>query len=129
MLPVVFESESGDFEHELFWTRPPPSTPDPERAPEEPQFVIEEEEEEEFGYQPPEGVKSSKAQGTPIDKKEEPPTLAERLFSCTIDLLFCCGFTLPTSIQVEHHKINYVIWYVCSHLVSVDVKILTNHLI
>ena len=31
-----------------------------------------------------------------------------------IDLLFCCGFTLPTKIQVDHHKINYVIWCVSS---------------
>lgn len=35
------------------------------------------------------------------------PSLAERLFSCTIDLLFCAGFTLPQTVsEDENDKIN-----------------------
>jgi hypothetical protein len=29
------------------------------------------------------------------------PSLAERLFSCTVDLLFCAGFTVPDSVRGE----------------------------
>jgi len=36
--------------------------------------------------------------------------MAARLFSCLVDLLFCCGFTLPSKIQIDHYKINYTIW-------------------
>ncbi|OXH42508.1 hypothetical protein J008_00023 [Cryptococcus neoformans] len=45
-------------------------------------------------------------------EEEYLPSLAERLFSCTIDLLFCAGFTLPESVNSEDEddKINYVIW-------------------
>ena len=42
-------------------------------------------------------------------KTEEAPSLAERLFSCTVDLLFCAGFTLPESVRgsgPEGDKIN-----------------------
>lgn len=41
------------------------------------------------------------------------PSLAERLFSCTVDLLFCAGFSVPESVRGEDHdgdKVNYVIW-------------------
>ena len=48
----------------------------------------------------------------PPKEKKTHPALAERLFSCLIDLLFCCGFTLPAKIQVDHYKINYIIWSV-----------------
>ncbi|KAE8537640.1 hypothetical protein D1P53_005696 [Cryptococcus gattii VGV] len=35
------------------------------------------------------------------------PSLAERLFSCTIDLLFCAGFTLPQTVSEDQNdKIN-----------------------
>ncbi|KGB74694.2 hypothetical protein CNBG_0532 [Cryptococcus deuterogattii R265] len=45
------------------------------------------------------------------DQDEYLPSLAERLFSCTIDLLFCAGFTLPQSVSEDQNdKINYVIW-------------------
>ena len=42
-------------------------------------------------------------------KTEQLPSLAEKLFSCTVDLLFCAGFTLPESVRgqgVEGEKIN-----------------------
>ncbi|CAD6567302.1 MAG: hypothetical protein TREMPRED_003499, partial [Tremellales sp. Tagirdzhanova-0007] len=41
------------------------------------------------------------------------PCLIDRLFSCTIDLLFCAGFTVPASVPGQdgtEEKINYVIW-------------------
>ncbi|KAK8864156.1 hypothetical protein IAR55_001402 [Kwoniella newhampshirensis] len=50
----------------------------------------------------------------PLEEKEEEfvPCLVDRLFSCTVDLLFCAGFTLPESVKGESisEKINYVIW-------------------
>ncbi|WWC70472.1 uncharacterized protein I206_104423 [Kwoniella pini CBS 10737] len=46
------------------------------------------------------------------DGEEYMPCLIERLFSCTIDLLFCAGFTVPDSVRGPNvaEKINYVIW-------------------
>ncbi|GFZ44221.1 hypothetical protein JCM24511_01943 [Saitozyma sp. JCM 24511] len=47
------------------------------------------------------------------DAREMLPSLVDRLFSCTIDLLFCAGFTVPESVRGrdnEGEKINYVIW-------------------
>lgn len=47
------------------------------------------------------------------DDTELRPSLADRLFSCTIDLLFCAGFTVPESVRgddLSGDKINYVIW-------------------
>lgn len=47
------------------------------------------------------------------DGYELRPSLADRLFSCTIDLLFCAGFTVPESVRgddLSGEKINYVIW-------------------
>ncbi len=41
------------------------------------------------------------------------PSLADRLFSCTVDLLFCAGFTIPEGVRSGEQagdKINYVIW-------------------
>ncbi|WVW83585.1 hypothetical protein I302_105606 [Kwoniella bestiolae CBS 10118] len=59
----------------------------------------------------------SKAEPTEDTQKEEEekeymPCLIERLFSCTIDLLFCAGFTVPDSVRGPNvtEKINYVIW-------------------
>jgi hypothetical protein len=37
------------------------------------------------------------------------PCLIDRLFSCTIDLLFCAGFTVPESVKgqsMDGDKIN-----------------------
>ncbi|KAK1222795.1 hypothetical protein PQX77_014363, partial [Marasmius sp. AFHP31] len=75
---------------------------------EAPQFVIDDEEDsEEDGSSPNE----TQPPQTPKQKeKKKLPSLGERLFNAVIDLMFCCGFTLPTKIQKDHHKINYVIW-------------------
>ncbi|WWD17544.1 hypothetical protein CI109_101985 [Kwoniella shandongensis] len=54
-----------------------------------------------------------KDEDTLEDEDEEfVPCLVDRLFSCTVDLLFCAGFTLPESVKGENvaEKINYVIW-------------------
>ncbi len=61
-------------------------------------------------------------QASPNPKaKKTLPSISDRLFSCLVDLLFCCGFTLSAKIQVDHHKINYVIWYapsvICTRLI------------
>jgi hypothetical protein len=111
VLPVVFEveGETSLFELEIFWKRevlPEDSAANEDK--ETPQFVIEDEEESDDAPGPPESSKS--APQNPIDPKQSLPPLGERILSCLIDLLFCCGFTLPTKIQVDHYKINYIIW-------------------
>ena len=41
------------------------------------------------------------------NKEETIPCLIDRLFSCTIDLLFCAGFTVPESVKgLDGDKIN-----------------------
>jgi hypothetical protein len=108
VLPVVFEAdgESSTFESEVLWKSEEVEEDSGHGGGiEEPQFVIDDgdgSDDEAVG--PSERVVSPK-------RKMKLPSLGERLFSCIIDLLFCCGFTLPTKIQVDHYKINYVIWY------------------
>ena len=101
---MVFEAQgdSNTFESELLWKREP-ETEDGEPIT-EPQFVIEDDESDQEGNT----VKPS----TTKPKTRWLPSLGERLLTSITDLLFCCGFTLPKTIQVDHHKINYVIWYV-----------------
>ncbi|KAK6910396.1 hypothetical protein I203_104428 [Kwoniella mangroviensis CBS 8507] len=55
---------------------------------------------------------TGEAQEEAEKEKEYMPCLIERLFSCTIDLLFCAGFTVPDSVRGPNvtEKINYVIW-------------------
>ena len=118
ILPVVFELQDDTFEDELFWKRqaPPTSTPDvtadaTER--EEPQFVIEEDDDYDDDAPAPVNASSPANREGATGGVATPnllPCLAEELFSYTIDLLFCYGFTIPGSIQVDHHKINYLIW-------------------
>ena len=108
VLPVVFELDSdlSIFEREVLWKRESvEGQDDSEHVEQTPQFVIEDDDED--------GPSAAAAPtADPPKEKKTHPALAERLFSCLIDLLFCCGFTLPSKIQVDHHKINYVIWYV-----------------
>lgn len=108
VLPVVFEidEETTRFELEVLWKKEVDDTP----ANDEPlQFVIEDDDEDsdEEGTEPP-------AQSAPKLKetrtKQTMPSLAERLLGCLIDLLFCCGFTIPRQVQVDHYKINHTIW-------------------
>lgn len=112
VLPVVFEleSETTRFEMEVLWKK---EVVEEESVADETdhgvQFVIEDEDEEDDSEgdakEPPK--RDSTPQPAP---KKTLPSLVERLFSSLVDLMFCCGFTLPTKIQVHHHKINYVIW-------------------
>jgi hypothetical protein len=118
VLPVVFEAEDGTFEQNVLWKKEvAPASPSAGAATEEPQFVIEEEEDgADSGASRPQGGEATQ------QPQKELPCLAERLFDTVIDLMFCCGFTLPTKIQVEYHKINYVIWcdLACVYSVSLE---------
>ena len=113
MLPVVFEAdgESNTFELEVFWkSEEVEEDVDPTQGEESSQFVIEDEDDS-GNDENAEPVESPMSNVSPQTKpKKVLPSLGERLFGCIIDLLFCCGFTLPTKIQVDHYKINYVIW-------------------
>lgn len=120
---MIFEAENEEFEKKLMWeyeeVQEASSSSRADTLDETPQFVIDDEDEDEDAST----ADPSKSPASPISRvksadsvrktesKETLPTLAERLIACTIDLLFCCGFTLPTKIQVDHHKIDYVIWY------------------
>ena len=109
VLPVVFEAQgdSNTFDSELLWKR---ETETEDAHPiTEPQFVIEDEDESDHEGKTVQGI------STPAIVKPKTkwlPSLGEKLLTSITDLLFCCGFTLPKTIQVDHHKINYVIWYV-----------------
>ena len=109
VLPVIFEvqGESNVFETELLWKREEVDEV-AEEAGDEPQFVIEDEDEDQ--------ERDSRLGDSQPSAKKQLPSLGERLFGAIIDLMFCCGFTLPTKIQVDHHKINYLIWYVATSL-------------
>ncbi|KAF5370556.1 hypothetical protein D9758_001832 [Tetrapyrgos nigripes] len=108
VLPVVFdvEGESSVFELEVLWKKA--EIDDLEEgegtASATPQFVLEDDEDEDD-----EEKEQQPASPKPRQKKHL-PSLGEKLFNAIIDLMFCCGFTLPTKIQKDHHKINYVIW-------------------
>ncbi|KAI0933902.1 hypothetical protein AcW1_005595 [Taiwanofungus camphoratus] len=110
VLPVVFEREveTSKFEMDVLWKKEEvEDSAMEERSTHGAQFVIDDDEDEE------EDAREGSSNPLPIPSrkpKQTLPSLAERLFSCLIDLLFCCGFTLPTKIQVDHYKINYVIW-------------------
>lgn len=112
VLPVVFEidSESTIFEQEIFWKKEVVEGQDVQEETEQvPQFVIEDEDED-AGETAAPAPSSSQASAQKSGQVKTAPSLAERLFSCLIDLLFCCGFTLPSKLQVDHYKINYIIW-------------------
>jgi hypothetical protein len=115
VFPVIFEveAESNTFELDLLWRKPNASPELSRDTPEDPQFVIEDEDEDEVeGSRPASNNQTPQAgpsQASATDVKKL-PSLAERLFSSLIDLMFCCGFTIPTSLQIDHHKIQYVIW-------------------
>lgn len=123
VLPVVFEmeGEAGGLEVEVLWKQA--------EAAEEPaapsitatesstsQFVIEDDDSEngdaneESETKPIPSESASTVPATSAQPKKLLPSLGEKLFGAIIDLLFCCGFTLPTKIQKDHHKVNYVIW-------------------
>ena len=110
VLPVVFEleGESNKFELEVLWKRAEVTDTAQDTESSEPQFVIDDEDGSDHeGVAPSASAPQTSSKGLP---KKKLPSLGERLFSAITDLIFCCGFTLPKSIQVDHHKINYVIW-------------------
>ena len=115
VLPVVFEveGESNAFELDILWKKVADSENQPP-AEETPQFVIDDnddDDDDDRGESSDVARSTTQGQGsTPKADKVLLPSLGEKLFSCINDLLFCCGFTLPTKIQVDHYKINYVIW-------------------
>ena len=113
VLPVIFEleSEPSVFEREVLWKRDVVEGQAPrEQTEQTPQFVIEDEDDDHEN----DGESGTSAAGPfpqPTPKQTSTrPSIAERLLSCLIDLLFCCGFTLPPKLQVDHYKINYAIW-------------------
>ena len=110
VLPVVFEvdGESNAFELGVLWKKmevEEEEDDDATKSSETPQFVIEDEEDSD-------GERVEATPKSATKPKKQLPSLGEKLFSAIIDLLFCCGFTIPTSVQVDHYKINYVIWCV-----------------
>ncbi|TDL27208.1 hypothetical protein BD410DRAFT_835524 [Rickenella mellea] len=104
VLPVVFEAEYAEFEQALLWTQGEAKDAVVAEDGQQSQFVIEDDEDDDL-----EAQQSPRATARTGETRML-PSLAERLLRTTIDLLFCCGFTLPSRIQVDHHKINYVIW-------------------
>jgi hypothetical protein len=116
VLPVIFEveGESNAFELELLWKKQEIEEDNNLgnlETSESPQFVIEDDDDDSDGERDEVVVTSAKPKA-----KKQLPSLGEKLFGSIVDLLFCCGFTLPTKIQVDHHKINYVIWCVIYYL-------------
>ncbi|KAF9066874.1 high-temperature-induced dauer-formation protein-domain-containing protein [Rhodocollybia butyracea] len=110
VLPVAFEmdGETSSFEMDVFWKKVEEDDVEEETQRSEiPQFVIEDDEDSEEDEKPSEPEPSTIPKSKP---KKLLPSLGERLFSSIIDLMFCCGFTLPMQIQKDHYKINYVIW-------------------
>ncbi|KIK59645.1 hypothetical protein GYMLUDRAFT_44080 [Collybiopsis luxurians FD-317 M1] len=110
ILPVVFENQSdGSFEMDIFWKKMEADDVEEEEryGAETPQFVIEDDEDSGDEAKSSEPRQSSVPRPKP---KKQLPSLGERLFSSIVDLMFCCGFTLPMQIQKDHYKINYVIW-------------------
>lgn len=115
VLPVIFEveGESNTFELEVLWKKVEANSENQPPAEETPQFVIEDEDEDDGGENGDASEPTTHGGSTSKAEKILLPSLGEKLFSCINDLLFCCGFTLPTKIQVDHYKINYVIWCAC----------------
>ncbi|KAG9047480.1 hypothetical protein FS837_002125, partial [Tulasnella sp. UAMH 9824] len=125
IIPVLYESE-GPLEEEILWKRKKKQAPhDPASGEQEPQFVIQEEEEsdededgedDEDDEEDEDGDDDAPGAATPtrpsvvINEEELEPALADKLLSTAIDLMFCCGFTIPSKFKVDSHKINYTIW-------------------
>lgn len=108
VLPAVFEidGETTRFELEVLWKK---EVEDASVDNEPLQFVIEDDEDsDEAGVEPLTQVAQKQKETTA--KKRTIPSLAERLLGCLMDLLFCCGFTIPRKVQIDHYKVNHTIW-------------------
>jgi hypothetical protein len=117
LFPVVFGFEVSGWEDALMWRReqaPTAVAGDQSTASgrsstsEAAQFVIEDEDEEDQVTTPMLARTASQQASTAPQRLE--PSLAEKLINTLIDLLFCCGFTLPTKVQIDHHKLQQIIW-------------------
>ena len=112
VLPIIFDvqGESNAFELELLWKNEEvEDLEDGDASSSAPsQFVIDDEDDSDIEDAPKTPVATAPPNTKP---KKKLPSLGEKLFNNLIDLMFCCGFTLSPKIQVDHHKINYVIWY------------------
>jgi len=126
---VIFEleSEPSVFEREVLWKRDvvvvvgggedegAGGQSRREQMEQTTQFVIEDDDEDEDdaesgGASPSVSAAGPSPQIPPKQTTNTLPSVAERLFGCLVDLLFCCGFTIPAKLQVDHYKISYVIW-------------------
>ncbi|KAG8915385.1 hypothetical protein FRC01_003680 [Tulasnella sp. 417] len=128
IIPILYESE-GSLEEEIMWRRKrkEASPHDPMSEEQEPQFVIQEEEDsdddedededgegededDEDGDDNPAEAATPTRPTVAISEEELEPALADKLLSTAIDLMFCCGFTIPSKFKVDSNKINYTIW-------------------
>ncbi|KIM23745.1 hypothetical protein M408DRAFT_249748 [Serendipita vermifera MAFF 305830] len=115
VLPVVFGLETGgSWEDEILWKKgaTPRTSPGEygastagETDDSNPQFVIEDEDDDE-AHTP----MLPRTPQTATGASQGGPSLAERLIDTLVDLLFCCGFTLPVKAQIDHHKFQHIIW-------------------
>ncbi|KAH6918882.1 high-temperature-induced dauer-formation protein-domain-containing protein [Coprinopsis sp. MPI-PUGE-AT-0042] len=117
VLPVLFDiqGETSAFEMELLWTgEEVDDVHAHEPASSDSQFVIEDDDEEESEEDEDEEGGSRTPNATPAPaaapKKKRLPSLGERLINAVVDLMYTCGFTLSPRVQVEHHKVQYIIW-------------------
>jgi hypothetical protein len=136
ILPVIFGLENNDIEMALLWKRETlsstsasvgrtrsresitTSTSSLSGEQSAPQFVIDDEDELEPATPVVQRTPSNQSHSrtsSVVDaasRQKQEPALAETLITSLIDLLFCCGFTLPAKSQVDHHKIQHIIWLV-----------------
>lgn len=117
VLPIIFDvqGESNAFELELLWKNEEVDDlegTDPGSS--APQFEIGDDEDSD-GEDGAVKTPTPQRQAPSAKPKKKLPSLGEKLFNNLIDLMFCCGFTLSPKIQVDHHKVNYVIWYAVPH--------------
>lgn len=118
ILPVLFGLEIAAWEEEILWR--PESTPPLNSASTSSefgvvsegtsQFVIEDEDEDTATPMIPQST--SQQNVARLHQEQLGPSLAERLMNALIDLLFCCGFTMPLKAQIDHHKFQHIIWCV-----------------
>ncbi|KAG8815594.1 hypothetical protein FRC17_000654, partial [Serendipita sp. 399] len=119
VLPVAFGQDNIEWEKEVMWKREVAATNQSgtvsgyggsAQATEESQFVIDDGDEDEAETPMLQRDSSKHASSVPLQRPKMQPSLAERLIDNIIDLLFCAGFTLPSQTQVDHHKVQHIIW-------------------
>ncbi|KAG8821176.1 hypothetical protein FRC19_008197 [Serendipita sp. 401] len=120
VLPVIFGLDNAEWEQEVMWKREAVVATQvattgiygggTQAAEEAAQFVIDDEDDDDAETPILQQNASQPATNPPPERPKLQPSRAERLINNTIDLLFCAGFTLPSQTQVDHHKVQYVIW-------------------